>query len=200
MPTPPLPDDARGDVPEGSDEAAALVRAAQHGDADAFGLLYDQHVDLVYRFVSYRVAGQTLAEDLTSEVFLRALRRIDAFTWQGREFGAWLLTIARNLVTDHYKSARVRREVATDDLTVADLRTTSASSESVALDGLRDRAVVEAVGLLPDEQRECVSLRFLEGLSVHETAVVLGKSDGAVKALQYRAVRALARLLESDPS
>ena len=83
---------------------ADLVARSQAGEPEAFGLLYDRYVDLVYRYIYYRVGSPTLAEDLVSETFLRALRRIDSFTWQGRDFAAWLVTIARNLIADHFKS------------------------------------------------------------------------------------------------
>ncbi len=82
-----------------------LVERAQAGEAEAFGRLYDQYSDTVYRYIYYRVGGKATAEDLTSETFLRALRRISTFTWQGRDFGAWLVTIARNLVADHCSRA-----------------------------------------------------------------------------------------------
>ncbi len=93
-----------------------LVERAQAGEADAFGRLYDQYSDTVYRYIYYRVGGKATAEDLTSETFLRALRRIGTFTWQGRDFGAWLVTIARNLVADHFKSSRFRLEVTTGEM------------------------------------------------------------------------------------
>lgn len=93
-----------------------LVERAQAGEAEAFGRLYDQYSDTVYRYIYYRVGGKATAEDLTSETFLRALRRIGTFTWQGRDFGAWLVTIARNLVADHFKSSRFRLEVTTGEM------------------------------------------------------------------------------------
>lgn len=86
---------------------------ARDGDAEAFGSLYDHYVELVYRYIYYRVGTHSLTEDLTSETFLRALRRICDFHWQGKDFGAWLVTIARNLVADHFKSGRYRLEVCT---------------------------------------------------------------------------------------
>ena len=93
-----------------------LVEAAQGGETEAFGRLYDHYSDTVYRYIYYRVGCKATAEDLTSETFLRALRRIGTFTWQGRDFGAWLVTIARNLVADHFKSSRFRLEVTTGEM------------------------------------------------------------------------------------
>jgi RNA polymerase sigma-70 factor (ECF subfamily) len=185
-------------------EAWVLVDRVQAGDSEAFGLIYDRYVDEIYRFVAYRVASRAVAEDLTSETFVRALRRISGLQWRGRDPGAWLITIARNLIADHYKSSRYRLEISTGDVASC----LSSGAESTRAEDGPERAVLAAltaaelqiaIGRLSAEQRECVTLRFLRCLSVDETAAAMGKNTGAVKALQYRAVRALARLLP-DPS
>ncbi|MEU9151384.1 ECF subfamily RNA polymerase sigma factor, BldN family [Streptomyces sp. NPDC048417] len=173
-----------------------LVERAQAGESDAFGRLYDQYSDTVYRYIYYRVGGKATAEDLTSETFLRALRRIGTFTWQGRDFGAWLVTIARNLVADHFKSSRFRLEVTTGEM--LDANEVERSPEDSVLESLSNAALLDAVRRLNPQQQECVTLRFLQGLSVAETARVMGKNEGAIKTLQYRAVRTLARLLPDD--
>jgi RNA polymerase sigma-70 factor (ECF subfamily) len=183
-----------GDVDQ--DELRDVVLRARAGETDAFGLLYDRYVDLVYRFVYYRVGTHALAEDLTSETFLRALRRMSLFTWQGKDFGAWLVTIARNLVLDHFKSSRHRLEVCTAEL--SDTDRWEEGPEGAVLDSFTYRALFSAVGELGSEQRECVILRFLYGLSVAETAEIMGKKAGAIKALQYRATRSLARIVPAD--
>jgi RNA polymerase sigma-70 factor, ECF subfamily len=184
------------DAPEGQSAVSydLLVRA-QGGDSEAFGQLYDRYVDAVYRYIYYRVASPQLAEDLTSETFLRALRRLSSFTWQGRDVGAWFVTIARNLVADHYKSSRYRLEMPTDDIAGAGAALAEDGPEEAVLDGMTNAVLLAAVKQLNPEQQECVVLRFLQGMSVAETAQIMGKNDGAVKALQYRAVRALGRLL-----
>ncbi|WP_151771911.1 ECF subfamily RNA polymerase sigma factor, BldN family [Streptomyces abyssomicinicus] len=173
-----------------------LVERAQGGEAEAFGRLYDQYSDTVYRYIYYRVNSRATAEDLTSETFLRALRRIGTFTWQGRDFGAWLVTIARNLVADHFKSSRFRLEVTTGEM--LDANEVERSPEDSVLEHLSNAALLDAVRRLNPQQQECVTLRFLQGLSVAETARVMGKNEGAIKTLQYRAVRTLARLLPDD--
>jgi RNA polymerase sigma-70 factor (ECF subfamily) len=183
-----------GDVDQ--DELRDVVLRARAGETDAFGLLYDRYVDLIYRFVYYRVGTHALAEDLTSETFLRALRRMSLFTWQGKDFGAWLVTIARNLVLDHFKSSRHRLEVCTAEL--SDTDRWEEGPEGAVLDSFTYRALFSAVGELGSEQRECVILRFLYGLSVAETAEIMGKKAGAIKALQYRATRSLARIFPAD--
>lgn len=187
--------DERGQDAE-SRRMLALVELAQDGDGEAFGQLYDAYSDTVYRYIYYRVSNKPLAEDLTSETFLRALRRIGTFTWQGRDFGAWLVTIARNLVADHFKSSRYRLEVPTGEMLDSDQ--TEASPEDSVLAYLSNKALLDAVCQLNSQQQECVTLRFLHGLSVAETAKIMGKNDGAIKTLQYRAIRTLARLLPVD--
>jgi len=173
-----------------------LVARAQQGEAEAFGALYDRYVDVVYRYVYYRVSNKSLTEDMVSETFLRALRRITSFTWQGRDFGAWLVTIARNLIADHFKSSRYKLEVTTGEMLDAD-RTTD-GPENEVLDNITNITLLEAVKMLGAEQQECVVLRFLQGFSVSETAIAMGKTDGAIKALQYRAVQSLKRLLPAE--
>ncbi|MGW3312074.1 ECF subfamily RNA polymerase sigma factor, BldN family [Streptomyces sp. NPDC001073] len=174
----------------------SLIERAQAGEADAFGQLYDQYSDAVYRYIYYRVGGKVTAEDLTSETFLRALRRIGTFTWQGRDFSAWLVTIARNLVADHFKSGRLRLEVTTGELLEAGEGESSA--EDRVLQMLLNADLLNAVRRLTPRQQECVTLRFLQGLSLAETARVMGKSEGGVKTLQHRALRSLTRLLPDD--
>jgi RNA polymerase sigma-70 factor (ECF subfamily) len=182
---------------DGESEAMVhLVRQAQEGSADAFGELYRIYCDTVFRYIYYRVSTRALAEDLTSETFVRALRRITTFSWQGRDFGAWLVTIARNLVADHFKSSRHRMEVSTGEM--LDSNEVEASPEDSVLEHLSNEALLHAVHRLNDQQRECVTLRFLQGLSVAETADIMGKNEGAIKTLQYRAVRTLARLLPAE--
>lgn len=196
--SPPQRDDREHATSSVEDEAEAsrliaLVELARAGDTEAFGLLYDHYHPQVYRFLYYRVGSQALAEDLTSDTFFRALRSMSSFRWQGKDFGAWLMTIARNLTTDHYKSGRNRLEMTTEDMSPHDSATEG--PESAVLASLTNEALMEAMGQLPPEQQECLVMRFLQGLSIAETAQVMGRSDGAIKQLQLRAVRNLAKLM-----
>jgi len=170
-----------------------MVRRAQEGDAEAFGELYDHYVSLVHRYVYHRVGDRATAEDVTSETFVRALRRIDSLSFQGRDVGAWLVTIARNIILDHVKSSRYRLEVVTADMRDAD-RVTDGPEDAV-VQRLTNEQLLACVKQLGSEQQECIVLRFIHGLSVSETAEIMGKKDGAIKALQHRAVRRLAGLL-----
>jgi len=171
----------------------SLVQRVQDGDAEAFGLIYDAYVDVVFRYVYFRIHDKHLAEDFASETFVRALRRIDSVSFQGRDICAWLITIARNIIRDHLKSSRYKLEVTSADMRDADRATDGPEDE--VLSGLTHAELLSCVKQLNSEQQECIVLRFLQGLSVSETALAMNRNDGAIKALQHRAVRRLAKLL-----
>ena len=149
----------------------ALVELARDGDAEAFGQLYDHYVSGVFRFIYYRVGSRQLAEDLTSETFVRGLKAIQRFTWQGKDFGAWLTTIARNLIADHFKSSRSRLEIVSDD--IPEGRVPARSTEDDVLALISNEMLFDAVNSLPPEQRDCVLMRFIQGMSIAETAAAL---------------------------
>lgn len=175
-----------------------VVERAREGDPQAFAELYDIYVDRVYRFVLYRVSGdRSLAEDITSEVFVRALRKIKGFTWQGRDVGAWFLTIARNLVLDHFKSGRFRMEMVGADPGEGDA-TRIVDPENEALSRVSQADLYRAIHQLGNEQQEVIYWRFLQGYSVAEAAAAMDKTEGAIKALQYRAVKSLYKLVVVD--
>jgi RNA polymerase sigma-70 factor (ECF subfamily) len=173
-----------------------LVEAAQRGDRDAFGQLYARYVGPVSRFVVSRVHNQALAQDLTSETFLRAFCRIDSVQDQGRYVGAWFTTIARNLIMDHVKSSRYRLERPTAEIRDAEARQDGPEQAVIT----RDTAarLHRCVDRLPRDQQECVRLRFLHELSVAETAARMGRSEPAIKALTHRGVHALRAAMARD--
>jgi len=185
------------DTAQDPDESAKrevwkIVTRVQQGDKEAFAQLYEGYHNAVLRFIHGRIQNRATAEELTSETFLRAFRHINDITWQGRDIGAWFFTIARNLIADHFKSSRFRLESPTgeppSDRPDPDRRN---NPETAATDYLTNRTLLTAVNQLNPEQRQCIVLRFLQGLSVAEVAQAMGKNEGAVKALQYRAVRNL---------
>lgn len=200
MATAPLP--AHGPHSEGAavgePDVIELVDQAKQGEPEAFASLYDRYVDRVYRFVLYRVSGDNaLAEDITSEVFVRALRKMKTFTWQGRDVGAWFLTIARNLVLDHFKSGKFRLEMPGADLGDGS-REDVVDPEDQALSRVSQADLYRAIRRLGNEQQEVIYWRFLQSYSVAETAAAMDKTEGAIKALQYRAVKALYKLVVVD--
>ncbi|MEZ0577822.1 sigma-70 family RNA polymerase sigma factor [Nocardioides sp. MH1] len=181
------------DSPEERERLIGLVELARGGDADAFGMLYDHYQPSIYRFLYYRTRSIVVAEDLTSETFFRALRNMASFRWQGKDFGAWLMTIARNLATDHFKAGRTRLEMTTEDMGAHD--DTTEGPENAVLASLTNEILLSALTELPNEQKDCLVMRFLQGMSIAETAQVLGRSEGAIKQLQLRGVRNLAKLM-----
>ena len=187
-------------APEAIDpEVVELVERARDGDQHAFAQLYDRYVDQVYGYVRRRVGNREVAEDLTGDVFLRAWRRFDRFQWQGVDLGAWLTTIARNRVHDHFKSARFRLERSVDDVGDRDEGPRVDQPERVAEARELARSLASALEQLKDDHREVIELRFVHDMSVTETAAVLGRTVGATKALQYRALRALAQIVRDEP-
>ncbi|WP_327710085.1 sigma-70 family RNA polymerase sigma factor [Streptomyces sp. NBC_00464] len=173
----------------------ALVSAARAGNATAFIDLYTEHRGPVYRYILSRVRDSYLAEDLTSETFLRAYRRIDSFAWQGTDIGAWLVTIARNIVVDHVRLKARRPEVTTDDIDFLDQSESSAEvSALAAFDGAPVRQALDT--LLPDH-RQVIVLQSWSGMSCREVAAVMHRSEGAVKMLRFRAMANLRRALQN---
>jgi RNA polymerase sigma-70 factor, ECF subfamily len=176
---------ARNPAPQSADERL-LVEAAQ-ADLSKFDALYELHFDRLYFFIFSRVRDRAIAEDLTSEVFHKALANISSYQWRGTPFSAWLFRIASNAVVDHFK--RSNRERQSDQfehpLTPPDL--------SSAEFGFIERHVhlFRLVEQLPEIQRRVVCERFVEERSIREIARRLSKTEGAVKQLQFRALQTL---------
>ena len=167
-----------------------LIRRAQQRDADAFTELYRRHVDRIFRYVLLRVSDEALAEDLTSEVFVRALESLGAYEDRGSPFAAWLYRIANARVIDHWRSAR-RTEVSLD------AQDTDVPVEMPADDVIAHKVLAESLRRLTREQQEVIVLKFIEGYSTAEIAQITRRTEGAVKSLQHRALAALARFMES---
>lgn len=173
-----------------------VIERARSGDVAAFGEIYDTHVDSVYRYLLYRVREPSDAEDLTSEVFTRAFANIHRYKWQGKSFLAWLYTIARNAVTD-----RRRRDRPTVELDNAyGLAADGPTAHDRAVLGEEVDALRGAVKHLTGEQQEVLVLRFVENMSSREVATILGKNEGAIRALQFRALGRLRKILRDQLS
>ncbi len=166
-----------------------LVAAAQGGDPDAFGALFDRYYVPVYRFVAARVGRPSDAEDLAQHVFVKALEALPRYEARGVPFGGWLFRLARNVVIDHI---RTRREHATLDV-VAEQTTDEAGPDDLAVLRQEMDSVAHALRRLTPEQREAVELRFFAGLSAKEAAAAMGRQEGTVRGLQFRAIAALRR-------
>ncbi len=168
-----------------------LVEAARHGDPEAFGALFDRYHAPVYRYVVARVGRPSDAEDLAQLVFVKALEALPRYEPRGVPFGGWLFKLARNVVIDHL---RTRREHAPLDLIVERSADTEGPDELAALRQEMD-SVAAALRRLTPEQREAVELRFFAGLSAREAAEAMGRQEGTVRGLQFRAIAALRREL-----
>lgn len=172
-----------------------IIMRAQRGDVDSIGQLYDQHQNAVFRYLWARLGQRPLAEDLTGEVFLRMLKALPNYR-PTAPFRAWLYRIARNLLVDHY---RKHGQAAQVPLETAEARPTSeADLLTVAEHTLTITHLQTALSQIDEVQREVVTLRFLSGLSLQETAAALEKTEAAIKALQHRGLAALRQALTAE--
>ena len=170
----------------------SLVQRAIERDKAAFTALYDNYINQVYRHVYYRVSNRTDAEDITQEVFIKAWKAIDKYKKTGAPFVAWLITIAHNLVVDHY---RAKRKLVSLEETEASSQIDETSPEVVA-EAMFDKSYVRnAILKLKEEKQKVILMRFIDGFSYGEIAKTLGKSEGAVRVIQYRALNDLKRML-----
>ena len=182
-------------LPKDSSEAELLERAANLEEA-ALSELYDRYELKIYNYIYRRTSNQTLAEDLTAQVFLRMLEAIhNDKTWHS-SFSGWLYRIAHNLVIDHYRMRDRQKQVSIDDAPVmVDPGNSPVKAAEIALDADYLRT---AIRRLTDDQAQVITLRFLEGYSFSEIAGMMDKTEGAVKALQHRAVSTLRQLMVPD--
>ena len=179
-----------------AEQEQTLLSRAIDGDAEAFGVLYTQHLDAIYRYVFFRVADVHLAEDLTEEVFVRAWAALPKYEPQGHRFTSWLYRIAGNIVVDYYRVQSSRSIV--DDPATEDLPDPQSPPEDQVVDQQDLASLARAVQKRGDDEQHVIILRFVEGLSHREVAEVIGKSEGASRVIQHRALEALARLMEAD--
>ena len=166
------------------------MRRAQQGEPEAFEQLYEAHFDKIYRYIMLRVRNREEAEDLTQQVFLKALESLGAYSWRGVPFSSWLFRIAHNQVVDYMRRGSKERLVPLDEA-----RTLSGENPvALAEQKLRSEQLAMACEQLSEGQREVISLRFAGGLSVAETAKAMDRSEGAVKVLQHEALVRLRRI------
>ncbi|MHB9052542.1 MAG: RNA polymerase sigma factor [Thermoleophilia bacterium] len=178
-------------------ELARLVKRIQKGDAEAFGQLYDRFHDKVFLYVYRQTGSGTDAEDITAGVFLYVLEKIDGFTWRGAGFAAWLFRIARNDVLDYFrKRGNGAREVALTDEIMK--QPSHQLVEEQAEASFRDHQLRLAIAELSEEQQQVVLLKLTMNFSNRQVGEVLGKSEGAIKALTHRALLGLRKKMEEQ--
>lgn len=171
----PIPDERR------------LVQKAKAGNPEAFAQLYDAYVDRIYRYIYFRVSDDILTEDLTSQVFLKAWESLDRYQVGSSPYLAWLYTIAKNLVIDHYRTKK--ETVNLDD--VVHVTGNGPSPDEEVQNRFDLQEMREALQTLTDDQQQVLILRFISGLSTENVAEIMEKREGAIRALQMRALHTL---------
>jgi RNA polymerase sigma-70 factor (ECF subfamily) len=169
----------------------SLVRQAVEGNQSAFTQLYNEHVGKIYRYIYFKVNNRAEAEDLTQDVFIKALEAISSYKWRDVHFASWLFRIAHNHVIDYFrKQSKQKRTTLEEAVVVSAEDPVALTDQKLEIEELSD-----ALKKLPSAQREVISLRFFAGLLITEVAKVLGKREGTVKALQFNAIASLRKIL-----
>ena len=170
----------------------ALIKAAQRGDKEAAAALYRAHVGHIYRYVVRRVNDSMIAEDITADVFVRALEALPQYQQRGLPFLGWLYHIASGKVIDYYRwMDRRKHHTGLNE----SLPSNAEAPESAAAHQLGIEQALKAMQILTEEQQRVLTLRFLEGRSIRETAHLMNKNENTVKALQFRALKTLSERL-----
>ncbi len=172
-------------------EEENLVKRALQGDQMAFTRLYEEYFDKIYRYVVIRIGDRTEAEDMTQQVFLKAVKSISSYKWKGKPFAAWLYRIAHNQVVDYLRKKKKQPATLLDESLVS----SDSNPQQMAEHNLNIEQLNIATRQLTEAQRDVISLRFAGGLSVAQVAQAMGRSQGAVKALQHSAILALRKIL-----
>ncbi len=175
-------------------EQQSLLERASRAEPAALATIYDQYIERIYAYIYHRVGQAELAEDLTGQVFIQMMEAIRNNQGWKTSFSGWLYRIAHNLIVDHYRH-RGRATFVDIDEAPAIASTESDPSRSAQANLDRDQ-LQAAMGQLTEEQAQVITLRFLEDMSIAEVAAIMQKSEGAIKALQYRAVLALRRIMQ----
>jgi RNA polymerase sigma-70 factor (ECF subfamily) len=182
---------------ESQEEMRRLVERAQQGDRDALEELYLIHFDRIYSYLHVSVGNRHDAEDLTTQTFLKMLESIGKFRWRSAPFSAWLFRIAHNLAMDHF---RARKRWQPEEEVPEPLGEEEPSAELKAMQSIGRRSLLEMIENLSPEQQQVLTLKFVFNFANADVATVLGKSEGAVKSLQHRALVSLEKELGSRSS
>ncbi len=178
-------------MPERQFDDEKVIQQVKNGDAEAYGLLYDQYAEVIFRYVYSHLEGRLDAEDLTEEIFLRAWRALPKYDERGLPFSAFLFRIARNSLIDYYRQRKIVSSI--EDI---ELQSHEPGPEETVEVQIENRSLRETIAKLREDYRNVLIFRFLSGLSPEETAEVMQRSVGAVRVLQHRALTALKDLME----
>jgi len=177
-------------------EERELIKRAKECDSSALARLYEHYYQDIYSYIYFRLPDVSQAEDLTSQVFLRVLESIDSFTFRGFPFSSWLFRIARNMMVDYFRSHQEPVDLPLEEGVLL----AEGGPSDVFERELTQQQLAGALSNLTEDQQEVIILRFVDGLSPTDVAQVLGKSEGAIKSLQHRALGSLNRFLEEVSS
>ncbi len=168
-----------------------LVRRAKQRDQEAFSQLYEENFDKIYRYVALKIGDRIEAEDMTQQVFLKALQSISSFKWKGIPFSAWLFRIAHNQMVDYLRKKSKQATAPLDESQIS----SDSNPQLMAEHKLDIEQLLLATKKLTKAQQEVISLRFAGELPIAQVARIMGKSEGAIKALQHSAIVALRKTL-----
>jgi RNA polymerase sigma-70 factor, ECF subfamily len=172
-----------------------LIKEAVRGNSSAFGALYDHYQPMIYRFAAVKVSRREEAEDITHQVFLSAWLNIKSYQHRGYPFSSWLYQIARNQIVDHY---RAKREETSIDAIDPEIFAVPASAHFDLPMKLEMESVRRGMSKLKADYQDIIILRFIEELSLKETATAMQKTEGAVKLMQHRAIKELKKILSTE--
>jgi len=175
-------------------EEQSLVLLAQKHDKEAFAKLYEQNFDKIYRFVYLKVGNSAEAEDMTQQVFIKALKSIASYKWKDVPFSAWLFRIAHNHVIDYYRRQSKRQTAPLEDYMAID----SSNTQKEVEDKEEVAKLISASKKLTKLQQQVIAMRFIGELPIAEVARIMGKTQGAIKALQHSAVANLRKILTEE--
>ncbi len=178
-------------MPDRTFDDEKVIQQVKGGDAEAFGMLYEQYAEVIFRYVYSHLEGRLDAEDLTEEIFLRAWRALPKYDERGLPFSAFLFRIARNSLIDYY-----RQHKSVQSIEEMELQAHEAGPEEMVDHKLENHQLRDTIARLREDYRNVLIFRFLSGLSPEETAQVMQRSVGAVRVLQHRALSALKDLME----
>ena len=175
---------------------ATLIKLASSGDSEAFSVLYARYIDRIYNYVYYRTSNTNDAEDLTARVFHRAYRHISNYKEKGYPFSAWLYRIAHNLVANWYRDNKRKNEIPLDDS--LPLVASQSHPERSLIHMEEQKTLMDAIKTLPTERQELLILKFVEPLTNAEIAMIMGRSEGAIKSLYHRTLNSLRDILTEE--
>jgi RNA polymerase sigma-70 factor (ECF subfamily) len=173
-----------------------LIKNASAGDSEAFSELYSRYVDRIYNYVYYRTSNANDAEDLTARVFHRAYKHIHNYKEKGYPFSAWLYRIAHNLVANWYRDNKRKQEIPLDDS--LPLISKQNQPEKSVIKMQEQESLMQAIKQLPHERQELLVLKFIEPLTNAEIAMIMGRSEGAIKSLYHRTLNSLRDILSEE--